>query len=84
MFKNYSVKPIIANAILKKLLGHTYRSKCHIYVIDFCFDNQAEGGWILEGQKRWIGNSKFADLLVILARNTTTKQINAYVKCHYI
>ncbi|XP_059668007.1 acyl-coenzyme A oxidase 4, peroxisomal [Cornus florida] len=37
------------------------------------------GGWILEGQKRWIGNSTFADLLVIFARNTTTKQINGFI-----
>ncbi|XP_028075965.1 acyl-coenzyme A oxidase 4, peroxisomal-like isoform X1 [Camellia sinensis] len=37
------------------------------------------GGWILEGQKRWIGNSTFADVLVIFARNTTTKQINGFL-----
>ncbi|GAB2225386.1 hypothetical protein Drorol1_Dr00006178 [Drosera rotundifolia] len=37
------------------------------------------GGWILEGQKRWIGNSTFADLLVIFARNTSTNQINSYI-----
>ncbi|KAL7195030.1 hypothetical protein ACSBR1_035282 [Camellia fascicularis] len=37
------------------------------------------GGWILEGQKRWIGNSTFADVLVIFARNTSTNQINAFV-----
>lgn len=37
------------------------------------------GGWILEGQKRWIGNSTFADLLVIFARNTATDQINGYI-----
>ncbi|KAH7843490.1 hypothetical protein Vadar_017193 [Vaccinium darrowii] len=37
------------------------------------------GGWILEGQKRWIGNSTFADVLVIFARNTTTNQINAFL-----
>ncbi|GAB4843063.1 Acyl-coenzyme A oxidase 4, peroxisomal [Ancistrocladus abbreviatus] len=37
------------------------------------------GGWIVEGQKRWIGNSTFADLLVIFARNTTTNQINGYI-----
>ena len=35
---------------------------------------------MLEGQKRWIGNSTFADLLVILARNTTTNQVNGYVR----
>ncbi|CAN6576122.1 unnamed protein product [Malus baccata var. baccata] len=37
-----------------------------------------EGGWVLEGQKRWIGNSTFADVLIIFARNTTTNQINGY------
>lgn len=37
------------------------------------------GGWILEGQKRWIGNSTFADVLVIFARNTSTNQINAFI-----
>ncbi|RVW32468.1 Acyl-coenzyme A oxidase 4, peroxisomal [Vitis vinifera] len=37
---------------------------------------KVEGGWILEGQKRWIGNSTFADVLIIFARNTTTNQIN--------
>ncbi|KAK6943482.1 Acyl-CoA dehydrogenase/oxidase, N-terminal [Dillenia turbinata] len=34
---------------------------------------------MLEGQKRWIGNSTFADLLVTFATNTTTNQINCYV-----
>ncbi|XP_057497312.1 acyl-coenzyme A oxidase 4, peroxisomal isoform X2 [Actinidia eriantha] len=37
------------------------------------------GGWILDGQKRWIGNSTFADVLIIFARNTTTNQINAFI-----
>ncbi|KAH9673030.1 Acyl-coenzyme A oxidase 4 (peroxisomal) [Citrus sinensis] len=40
---------------------------------------KVEGGWILEGQKRWIGNSTFADVLVIIARNTATNQINGYL-----
>ena len=34
------------------------------------------GGWHLDGQKRWIGNSTFADVLIILARNTDTNQLN--------
>ncbi|XP_074264502.1 acyl-coenzyme A oxidase 4, peroxisomal-like [Silene latifolia] len=37
------------------------------------------GGWLIEGQKRWIGNSTFADVLVIFARNTTTNQINGFI-----
>ncbi|KAG7960881.1 hypothetical protein I3843_10G149200 [Carya illinoinensis] len=40
---------------------------------------KVEGGWILKGQKRWIGNSTFADLLVVFARNTTTNQINGFI-----
>ncbi|KAK6245075.1 hypothetical protein QUC31_011484 [Theobroma cacao] len=40
---------------------------------------KVKGGWMLEGQKRWIGNSTFADVLVIFARNTTTNQINGYL-----
>ncbi|KAM3340419.1 acyl-coenzyme A oxidase 4, peroxisomal [Capsicum galapagoense] len=40
---------------------------------------KVEGGWILEGQKRWIGNSTFANILVIFARNTSTNQINGFI-----
>ncbi|XP_073140832.1 acyl-coenzyme A oxidase 4, peroxisomal [Henckelia pumila] len=40
---------------------------------------KVEGGWILEGQKRWIGNSTFADILVIFARDTATNQINGFI-----
>lgn len=29
---------------------------------------RTEGGWLLNGQKRWIGNSTFADVIV-WARN---------------
>jgi hypothetical protein len=52
-----------------------------LFLLSF-WDMQVEGGWILEGQKRWIGNSTFADLLVIFARNTTTDQINGYVSLY--
>lgn len=40
---------------------------------------KVKGGWVLDGQKRWIGNSTFADLLIIFARNTSTNQINGYI-----
>uniref|UniRef100_A0A0D6R4H2 Uncharacterized protein n=1 Tax=Araucaria cunninghamii TaxID=56994 RepID=A0A0D6R4H2_ARACU len=40
---------------------------------------KVEGGWKLDGQKRWIGNSTFADILVIFARNTATNQINGFI-----
>ncbi|XP_008793066.1 acyl-coenzyme A oxidase 4, peroxisomal [Phoenix dactylifera] len=37
------------------------------------------GGWMIDGQKRWIGNSTFADVLVVFARNTSTNQINGFI-----
>ncbi|EPS73556.1 hypothetical protein M569_01198, partial [Genlisea aurea] len=40
---------------------------------------KVDGGWILDGQKRWIGNSTFADILIIFARNTSTNQINGFI-----
>ncbi|CAM6126852.1 unnamed protein product [Calypogeia fissa] len=40
---------------------------------------KVDGGWELNGQKRWIGNATFADILVIFARNTQTNQINGFV-----
>ncbi|KAJ7558445.1 hypothetical protein O6H91_04G039600 [Diphasiastrum complanatum] len=40
---------------------------------------KVKGGWLLNGQKRWIGNSTFADVAVIFARNTSTNQINGFI-----
>uniref|UniRef100_A0A1D1XDJ9 Acyl-coenzyme A oxidase 4, peroxisomal n=1 Tax=Anthurium amnicola TaxID=1678845 RepID=A0A1D1XDJ9_9ARAE len=40
---------------------------------------KVDGGWILDGQKRWIGNSTFADILIVFARNTATNQINGFI-----
>jgi len=39
---------------------------------------------LLDGQKRWIGNSTFADVLIIFARNTSTNQINGYDNVVYL
>ena len=35
---------------------------------------QANGGWVLNGRKRWIGNATFADVIVIWARSSETQQ----------
>ena len=35
--------------------------------------------WVLNGQKKWIGNSTFADLNVIWAREETTNQVKGFV-----
>lgn len=41
--------------------------------------SQVQGGWILNGRKRWIGNATFADIVVVWARNLDTKEINAFI-----
>jgi len=45
----------------------------------WCLVEQVPGGWHIDGQKRWIGNSTFADVLVVLARNADTKQLNGFI-----
>ena len=40
---------------------------------------KVEGGYELNGCKRWIGNATFADWVVIWARNNETNQVNAFV-----
>ena len=37
---------------------------------------QVDGGWVLDGHKRWIANSTFADILIVFARNAIDNQIN--------
>ncbi|KAK9820949.1 hypothetical protein WJX81_003664 [Elliptochloris bilobata] len=40
---------------------------------------KVDGGWVLNGRKRWIGNATFADVICIWARNTDTKQVNCFI-----
>eukprot|EP00744_Colponema_vietnamica_P003286 GILI01005058.1.p1 GENE.GILI01005058.1~~GILI01005058.1.p1 ORF type:complete len:463 (-),score=156.24 GILI01005058.1:207-1514(-) len=40
---------------------------------------KVEGGWIINGQKRWIGNATIGDVIIIWARNTTTNQVNGFI-----
>jgi acyl-CoA oxidase len=44
-----------------------------------CTARRTQGGWILNGRKRWIGNGTFADVIIIWARNEETKQINSFI-----
>ncbi|CAI6003213.1 unnamed protein product [Closterium sp. NIES-65] len=41
--------------------------------------HKVQGGWVLNGFKRWIGNSTFADVIIIFARNTSTNQVNGFI-----
>ena len=36
-------------------------------------------GWILRGQKKWIGNATFADYIVIWARDVEDGQVKGYI-----
>lgn len=40
---------------------------------------RTNGGWILNGRKRWIGNGTFADVIVVWARNEESGQVNAFI-----
>ena len=35
--------------------------------------------WVLDGQKKWIGNATFADYVVIWARDTSDQQVKGFV-----
>ena len=37
------------------------------------------GEWVLDGQKKWIGNATFADYIVIWARDTADGQVKGFV-----
>jgi alkylation response protein AidB-like acyl-CoA dehydrogenase len=35
--------------------------------------------WVLDGQKKWIGNASFADLIVIWAKDTDTEKVLGFI-----
>ena len=40
---------------------------------------KADGGWVLDGQKKWIGNATFADYVIIWARSLEDGQVKGFV-----
>ncbi|KYK63765.1 acyl-CoA dehydrogenase domain-containing protein [Toxoplasma gondii TgCatPRC2] len=40
---------------------------------------KVEGGWILNGQKRWIGNATFSDIVVVWARDVHSEKILGFI-----
>ena len=43
-------------------------------------DGEAGGGeWVLDGQKKWIGNATFADYVIIWARDVEDNQVKGFV-----
>ena len=38
-----------------------------------------EGGFLLNGAKRWIGNATIADVIIIFARNSTTNKVEGFI-----
>ena len=44
-----------------------------------CSAKKTKGGWILNGNKMWITNGSIADLVVVWARNSETKDIQGFL-----
>ncbi len=40
---------------------------------------QDDGEWVLDGQKKWIGNATFADYVIIWARDVADNQVKGFV-----
>ncbi|WP_231465010.1 acyl-CoA dehydrogenase family protein [Pedobacter sp. Leaf132] len=40
---------------------------------------QINGKWILNGQKKWIGNATFADILIIWARDEDSNEVKGFI-----
>lgn len=40
---------------------------------------KTEEGWILNGQKKWIGNATFADIIIIWARNLDDGEVKGFI-----
>jgi alkylation response protein AidB-like acyl-CoA dehydrogenase len=38
-----------------------------------------EKGYVINGNKRWIGNATFADYMILWARNTDNKKIQGFI-----
>jgi len=46
--------------------------------LDTRAERQPDGSWVLNGNKRWIGNAN-KDLMVVFARDTSDRQIKAFI-----
>src|SRR5690606_39403279 len=46
---------------------------------DVCSSDLTENGWVLNGQKKWIGNSTFSDITIIWARDVDDGQVKGFI-----
>ncbi len=44
-----------------------------------CTCKKTESGWVLNGQKKWIGNSTFSDITIIWARDLDDGQVKGFI-----
>lgn len=44
-----------------------------------CTCKRTESGWVLNGQKKWIGNSTFSDITIIWARDLDDGQVKGFI-----
>lgn len=40
---------------------------------------KVENGWVLNGQKKWIGNATFADLIIVWARDVDDSEVKGFI-----
>jgi glutaryl-CoA dehydrogenase len=40
---------------------------------------KTDRGWVLNGQKKWIGNAPFADVIIIWARDVADQQVKGFI-----
>lgn len=40
---------------------------------------KTENGWVINGQKKWIGNATFADIVIIWARDVADNQVKGFI-----
>lgn len=52
-------------------------SRCHVTRMHVGAGScvQVTGGWVLDGQKRWIGNGTWADVAIVWARSSVDGQV---------
>ena len=58
---------------------HQATRNCRALTMAGFASRQVNGGWRLNGRKRWIGNATFAEVVVIWARSSVSGQVNAFV-----
>jgi alkylation response protein AidB-like acyl-CoA dehydrogenase len=47
-------------------------------VTNLC-SSQGQAGWVLHGEKRWIGNGTHADVMIVWAKNSINNKVHGFI-----